>query len=102
MRLALTALALVALFTASFAPQAYAQEKHGPNPMDDVAEALSLEPEQLRGCLGEPPAPGTQPSDSDRAAMITCLQGQNASLTADQIDAAMQAMHDARPPKPRS
>ncbi|MBU2935500.1 MULTISPECIES: hypothetical protein [Pacificibacter] len=102
MRSALPTMALVAMFAASCTSQVSAQEQHGPNPMDGVAEALNLEPEQLRGCLGEPPARGTQPSDSDRMAMITCLQGQNASLTAEQIDTAMQSMHDAHPPKSRS
>ncbi|MDB2369283.1 hypothetical protein N9V68_01705 [Octadecabacter sp.] len=98
----LIALALVALFAASSATPAYAQEQQrGPNPMDGVAEALNLEPEQLRGCLGEPPARGTQPSESDHAALIQCLTGQNASLTANQIDAAMEAMRDAPPPPPR-
>lgn len=115
---ALTALALVALFTASSASQAYAQERRGPNPMDGVADALNLKPEQLHECLGEPPAPGprpldapearpsdapeARPSDSDRAALISCLQGKNSALTADQIDAAMHAMHDPRPPRPKS
>ncbi|MEM5475448.1 hypothetical protein [Pacificibacter sp. AS14] len=108
---ALTALALVALFTASSASQAYAQERRGPNPMDGVADALNLKPEQLHECLGEPPAPPgprpldapeARPSDSDRAALISCLQGKNSALTADQIDAAMHAMHDPRPPRPKS
>lgn len=100
----LTALALVALFAASSASQATAQEQQerGPNPMDGVAEALNLEPEQLRGCLGEPPARGTRPTDADRAALVQCLTGQNSSLTADKIDAAMEAMRDAPPPPPRT
>lgn len=96
-REALTVLTLVALFAASSVTQAFAQQEKGPNPMDGVAEALNLTPEQLRGCLGEPPAPGARPSDSDHAALIQCLIGQNASLTAGQIDAAMEAMRDARP-----
>ena len=72
----------------------------GANPMDGVAAQLGLEAAQLQSCLGEPPARGAQPSDSDRAALIQCLIGQNASLTADRIDAAMGAMRDAPPPPP--
>ena len=67
------------------------------NPMDGVAEQLGLEPAQLQSCLGEPPAPGTRPSEADRTALIACLTGQDGSLTAEKIDAVMGAM---RPPPP--
>jgi hypothetical protein len=51
----------------------------------------------LQSCLGEPPAPGTRPSEADRTALIACLTGQDGSLTAEKIDAVMGAM---RPPPP--
>jgi hypothetical protein len=69
------------------------------NPMDGVAEQLGLEPAQFQSCLGEPPARGTRPSEADHTALIECLIGQNGSLTADQINAAMGAMRDAPPPR---
>ncbi|WP_417243307.1 hypothetical protein [Celeribacter sp.] len=73
----------------------------GGNPMDGVAEQLGLKPAQLKSCLGEPPAQGARPSEAAQAAMIDCLIGQNSSLTADQINAAMTAMRDAPPPPKR-
>ncbi|MDO6585950.1 hypothetical protein Q4543_10500 [Salipiger sp. 1_MG-2023] len=71
----------------------------GANPMDEVAQTLNLKPSQLRDCLGEPPAPGQKPSDAEHTALVSCLKAENASLTADQIDAAMGQMRKAPPPK---
>lgn len=86
-----TALSVVVITTSAARAQ-------GADPMGGVAEQLGLEAAQLQSCLGKPPAQGARPSEADHAALIECLIGQNALLTADQIDAAMGAMRDAPPP----
>lgn len=91
-------LILVAVFAVAATTRAHAQQ--GPNPMDGVAETLNLEPAQLRGCMGEPPEPGSQPSERERDALIECLIGQNPALSADQINEAMGAMRNGAPPPP--
>lgn len=71
----------------------------GPNPMDAVAEALDLTPSQMQSCMGPRPEPGTEPSQADRAALVDCLMVQNPSLTPALIDAAMEQMRKAPPPR---
>ncbi|WP_386681006.1 hypothetical protein [Loktanella sp. R86503] len=72
---------------------------HGPNPMDAVAAELDLTASQMQSCMGPRPEPGSQPSEADQKALIDCLMVQNPSLTPDAINAAMEQMRKAPPPR---
>lgn len=83
-------------FTAAMSTPTLAQNA---NPLEAVATELGLEFGQLMACLPDTPQkPGQQPSEEEHAAFIGCVQAQSPSLTAEQIDGAMEALRKMPPP----
>lgn len=74
---------------------ALAQGRPAGPPLDKISAELNVSEDALRACMPAP-AKGQRPERPDPAGLASCLQGQNASVTAAAVTSVMEAL---KPPR---